>query len=98
MYCLVPVNDVINKAILSWFLERKLRTNKLWPRLAEQMMRLCKMCIGVVLGKREVSDCSRFYLKVKLYFKFFFFKPLLKGCNIFIYIKIKKANIFKISI
>jgi hypothetical protein len=53
--------------------------------------------LGVVLGKGEVGDRPRPHLKVRPHPKILL-RSLLKGLNIFIYTKIKKAHIFKTSL
>ena len=52
---------------------------------------------SVALGKGKVGDHRRPHLKIRPHPKFFL-RPLLKDLNIFIYTKIKKADIFKISL
>ena len=49
------------------------------------------------LDKGEVGDRPRPHLKIRSHPKIFL-RSLLKGLNIFIYTKIKKAHIFKTSL
>ena len=61
------------------------------------MVWLMSVVTGVALGKGEVGDRLRPHVKIRPHPKIFL-RSLLKGLNIVIYTKIKKAHIFKTSL